>query len=99
MREDWSGDPSDYSSASGEFVLNREEMKRFDFKTIQQKLTKAAKQIGQVQTQRMLEAAGEAADSVGNVVHAGGEITPDKYLEVWSCPVSVDSFSFEFFNS
>lgn len=83
VREDESEDLINYSSASFEFVLNREEMKRFDPKTILQKLTEAANQIGQAQTQRMLEAAGEAAESVGNVVRTGGEFTPDKYLEVF----------------
>lgn len=31
----------------------------------------------------MLEVAREAADSVGNAVHTGGELTPDKFLEVF----------------
>ena len=83
VRADESEDPIEYGSVSVESVLNREEMKRFDLEAIQQKLTEVANKIGQAQTQRLLEAAGEAADSVGNVVHASGELTPDKLLEVY----------------
>ena len=83
VRADESEDPIDYHLVSCETVLNREEMMRFDLTAIQQKLSEVANQIGQAQTKRMLEAAGEAADSVGNVVHAGGELTPDKVLEVY----------------
>ena len=82
VRSNESEDPIDYQEATYESVLNREEMKRFDLKAIMQKLTEVANQFGQAQTQRMLEAAGKAADSVGNVVHAGGTLTPDKFLEV-----------------
>ena len=83
VRADESEDLIDYEFVSCESVLNREEMKRFDLDAILQKLTEFANQIGQAQTQRMLEVAGKAADSVGNVVHAGGELTPDKFLEVF----------------
>ena len=83
VRADESEDPIDYHLVSCETVLNREEMMRFDLTAIQQKLSEVANQIGQAQTKRMLEAAGEAADSVGNVVHDGGELTPDKVLEVY----------------
>ena len=51
-------------------------MKRFDLKALQQKLTEVANQIGRAQTQKMIEAVGEAAGSVGNVVNAGGELNP-----------------------
>ena len=83
VRADGSEAPIDYEDVSCESVLNREEMKRFDQEVILQKLTEVAKQIGQAQTQQLLKTAGEAADSVGNVVHAGGELTPDKYLELF----------------
>jgi hypothetical protein len=72
----------DYRRQEFEFALNRDGMRRFDLPVIR-KLTALAKEIGQAQTKRMLEVAGEAADSVGNVVHAGGELTPDKFLEVF----------------
>jgi hypothetical protein len=83
VRSDESQDTIDYRLESFEFVLNRDEMKRFDLPGLQQKLTELATRIGQSQTKRMLEVAGEAADSVGNVVHAGGDLTPDKFLEVF----------------
>ena len=83
VRADESEDPIDYQLVSREAVLDREEMKRFDLEAIQQKLIEVANQLGQAQTQLLLEAAGEAADSVGNVVHAHGELTPDKILEVY----------------
>ena len=82
VHADESEDSIDYQPASSEFVLNREEMKRFDLKALQQKLTEVANQIGRAQTQKMLEAVGEAAGSVGNVGNAGGELTSDKFLEV-----------------
>ena len=72
-----------FKSVSCESVLNREEMKRFDIEALLQKLTAFAQQIGQAQTQQMLALAGEAAESVGNVVRTGGELTPDKFLEVF----------------
>ncbi|GEM_PF-6533275 len=65
-----------------DFVLTREELRRPDMEAIRQKLTDLARQIGQAQEKRLLEVAAEAADSVGNVVHATGEVTPDKILEV-----------------
>ena len=83
VREDGSENPTDYHTISGESVMNRDEMKRFDLKAIQQKLIEMANQIGQAQTQWLVKAAGEAADSVGNIVHAGGELTPAKFLEVY----------------
>ena len=63
--------------------MSRAEMKKCDLSTIQRKLVEAANQIGRAQTQHMLEVAGEAADSVGNVVNASGELTPDKFLEAF----------------
>jgi len=83
VRPDESEDTIDYQPESFEFVLSRDEMKQFDLQAIQQKLTRLAEQIGQAQTKRMLQVAGEAADSVGNVVHAGGDLTQDKFLEVF----------------
>ena len=83
VRQDESEASIDYCSVSCEFVLKREEMKHFDLKTIQQKLIEAANQIGQAQTRQMIVVAGEAAESVGNVVDAGGELTPDTFLELF----------------
>ena len=83
VRADKSEDSMDYRLVSCESVLNREEMKRFDSKVLLEKLTEFANQIGQAQTQHLLKAAEKAADSVGNVVHACGELTPEKYLEVF----------------
>ena len=83
IREDGSEDPTDYQTISGESVMNRDEMKRFDREAIHQKLRELAIQIGQAQTQSLLKAAEKAADSVGNVVHTQGKLTPDKYLEVY----------------
>ena len=64
VQEDESEAPVDFQSVSCESVLNREEMKRYDLKAIQQKVIEFANQIGQAQTQQLIEAAGEAADSV-----------------------------------
>ena len=83
VREDGSEDPTDYETFSGESVMNRDEMKRFNGETFHQKLRELAIQIGQSQTQSLLKAAEKAADSVGNVVHTQGKLTPDKYLEVY----------------
>ena len=83
VREDGSEDPTDYHTISGESVMNRDEMKRFDLEVVHQKLRELAIQIGQAQTQGLLKAVEKAANSVGNVVHAGGKLTPDKYLEVF----------------
>ena len=83
VRTDESEAPIDYIDISCEVVLNREEMKRFDLKIIQQKLIEVSTQIGRAQTKQMLAVAEEAAESVGNVVDAGGELTPDKLLELF----------------
>lgn len=83
VRENGSEDPTDYQTFTGESVMNRDEMKRFDGETFHQKLRELAIQIGEAQTQGLLKAAGEAADSVGNVVRTGGELTPDKFFEVY----------------
>ena len=83
VRADESEDPIEFQTVSVGTDLNREEMKQFDLKAIQQKITEIANQIGEAQTRQLLKAAGEAAESVGNVVHAGGELTPDKFLEVF----------------
>lgn len=82
VRVDRSEGEIEYHSESFEFSLDREEMKRFDLSAIQRKLTDLATRIGQAQTKRMLEVAGEAADSVGNVVDSGGNMTADHLLEV-----------------
>ena len=83
VRQDRSEASTSYRSIQVELPMSREEMKNCDLSTIQQKLVEAANQIGRAQTQHMLEVAGEAADSVGNVVHADGELTPDKFLEAF----------------
>ena len=83
VRQDESEASIDFCSISSEFVQNREDMKHSDLKAIQEKLLKVAKDFGQDQTRRMLTAAGEAAESVGNVVDAGGELTPDKFLDLF----------------
>ncbi len=83
VHPDESEDTIDYQPESFEFVLNRDEMKHFDLQAIQRKLTGLAEQIGQAQTKRMLHVVGKAADSVGNVIHAGGDLTQDKFLEVF----------------
>lgn len=83
VRTNESEAPIDYRSVSTEFVQKREELKHSDIKTIQEKLLKGANEIAQAQVRHMLAAAGEAAESVGNVVDAGGELTPDKFLDVF----------------
>ena len=73
----------DYRPESFEFSLDRDEMKRFDLPAIQRKLSDLAARVGQAQTKRMLEVASEAADSVGNVVDSGGNMTADHLLDVF----------------
>jgi len=72
VRADDSETTIDYRRQEFEFALNREEMRRFDLPAIQQKLTELAKRVGEAQTKRLLEVAGEAADSVGNERQARG---------------------------
>ena len=83
VRQDRSENSTSYRSVQVELPMKREEMKNCDLSAIQQKLVEAANQIGRAQTQHMLEAAGKAADSVGNVVHADGELTPEKFLDMF----------------
>jgi hypothetical protein len=82
IRTDDSEASIDYHQSEFRFELNRDEMLQFNLQSIRQKLMELARKVGEAQSKRMLEVAGEAADSVGNVVHAGGELTALKFLEV-----------------
>ena len=64
-------------------TFSREELKRPDLSIVRQKLVDLAQQMGEHQTKRMLEVVKEAADEVGNVVHTNGELTQDKFLDVF----------------
>jgi hypothetical protein len=84
VRTDKSEDGIEYRQSSFEFVTDREDMRTFDLSAIQQKLMELAKRIGADQEKQLLELARKAADSAGNVVNTGGELTPDKLLELIS---------------
>lgn len=73
----------DFCSVSSEFVQNREELKHSSIGTIQEKLLKVTKEIARAQVRQILAATGAAAESVGNVVDAEGELTQDKYLDMF----------------
>lgn len=81
-RLDDSTQTTNYRRAEFSFTMSREEHKHFDPSSLVQKLVDAARKIGEDQTKHMLEAVGKAADEVGNVVHADGELTKDKFLDV-----------------
>ena len=83
VRSDGSEATLDYPKSEFKLELSREEMRRFDQRAIQEKLLTLAKEIGGAQVKQMLKVVGEAADSVGNVVHAGGELTPDTFFELF----------------
>lgn len=83
VRQDRPENSTGYRSVQAELPMTREEMKNCDLNALRKKLVEAANQIGRAQTQHMLEVAGKAADSVGNVVHADGELTPEKFLELF----------------
>src|ERR1041384_4430935 len=59
VRHDRSTDTIEYTQQSFQFTADREEMKHFDLATIQRKFTDLAKQIGEAQTKRLLEVAGQ----------------------------------------
>ena len=84
VRADDSQDTIDYQPSEFAFSLDREEMRRFDLQAIHEKLNKLAKEMGADQSRRLLEMAGKAADSVGNVVHSGDSLTAEKFLEMFS---------------
>lgn len=81
-RLDASESTIDYQKLEVSFELTRAEMRQSDIGVLRRKLADVAVRIGEAQTKRMLEIASEAAASVGNVVHAGGELTPEMLLEV-----------------
>ena len=64
-------------------TLSREDFKRGDLSAVCEKLVDLAREMGEHQTKRMLEVVKEAADEVGNVVHADGELTQDKFLDIF----------------
>jgi len=82
-RADSSQSTIEYKRSEFSFTLKCEEFKRFDLAVVREKLIDLARQMGEDQTKRMLEVVKEAADEVGNVVHAGGELTQDKFLDVF----------------
>lgn len=81
-RADNSTSTINYQHFEFPMTFSREELKRFDLSVVLQRLADLAQQMGEAQTKRMLEVVGEAADEVGNVVHAGGELTQDKFIEI-----------------
>lgn len=82
-RADASTSTIDYRAYEYKFSLTRDEMRSFDIRAIHEKLLMLAKEIGDAQTKRMLEVIRDAAHEVGNVVHAGGDFTQDKFLDVF----------------
>src|SRR6266849_1523743 len=82
VRRDESEDTSGLRQSEFSLALEREDMRRFDLVAIQKKLSQLAKEMGDDQAKRLLEVVGQAADSVGNVVHAGGEPKPDHFFEI-----------------
>ena len=82
-RADNSTSTINYQRFEFSFTLSREELKQFDLPVVRQKLVDLARQMAEEQTKRMLEVVKEAADEVGNVVHAGGELTQDKFLDIF----------------
>ena len=83
MRADDSKSTIKYQNSEFSFTLSREELKRPDPSVVRQKIIDLARQIGEAQTKRMLEVVKEAADEVGNVVHADAELTQDKFLDIF----------------
>ena len=81
-REDNSTSTTEYRRSEFSFTLSREEFKRCDLSAVCQKLVDLARQIAADKTKRMLEVATEAANEVGNVVHADGALTQDKFLDI-----------------
>ena len=81
VRADGSEAPVESYSVEGRFIQNREEMKHSDLASIKEMLISIANQIGEQQTERMLVFAAKAAESVGNVVDAGGGLTADTFLD------------------
>ena len=82
-RADNSTSTINYQHFEFPMTFSREELKRFDLSVVLQRLADLAQQMGEAQTKRMLEVVGEAADEVGNVVHVGGELKQDKFLDIF----------------
>ena len=88
-RADNSKSAINYQRFEFSFTLSHEELKRFDLSVVRQKLVDLARQMAEEQTKRMLEVVIETAYEVGNVVHAGGELTQDKLIDIF-CRVEMD---------
>jgi|CZLA01.1.fsa_nt_gi hypothetical protein len=84
VRTDKSEAGIEYRQSSFEFVIDRNEMRTLDLPAIYQKLMDLAKRVGADQEKQLLDLAGKAAESAGNVVHTGVEFTPDNLLELIS---------------
>lgn len=96
IREDGAEAPAGHYSVSSEIVQSRDDMKHSDLKSIREKLTNIAKQFGEAQTEQLLVAAGEAAEAVDNVVDAAGQLTSDKFLDVFrKVEMDFDSYTLQ----
>ena len=82
-RVDQSTSAGKYQMFEFSFDLTVEDFRCGDLSTVCHKMVDLARRLGEHQTKRMLEVAKEAADKVGNVVHADGELTQDKFLDIF----------------
>jgi hypothetical protein len=83
-RADESESVIEYHQSSFEFTMTREEMMKSGLPAIQRKLMELAEHIASDQKRQLLDLAGRAAESSGNVVHAGSDLTPDNLLDLIS---------------
>ena len=81
-RGDQSSAEMTYGPAHFEFVLANEEMRAGDLGSLKSKLSGLAEQMAEVQSKLMFARIGEAAESVGNVVDAGGAFQQKHFLEM-----------------
>lgn len=82
-RADKSTSTGKYHLFEFSFDLSVEDFRCGDLSAVCHKMVDLARQLAEHQTKRMLEVAKEAADEVGNVVHADGELTQDKFLDIF----------------
>lgn len=73
-----------YQKLGAELTLTREEMQEPNLKTVFKKYDQMAEKLAETQTKDMFNKISEAAESVGNIIDAGGKLSQDHILELLS---------------
>jgi hypothetical protein len=81
IRDDSTTAQFTYPLSSFEFAIPRELMKKFDLEGLRTAMLHVAKGLADMEEKTLVEKLSQAAESVGNNISAGGDLTPEIFLE------------------